>query len=444
MKLNIKIKQIFLVLIDVASFYASLFLVIYLNFYFEKRHALALHFDIFSLILFLWLIIFYIMNLYEIRDLDDKKKLFQKHISAVLIGMMFAIMFFYFIPYLKIAPKKNLFLFASMFLIINIFIRNIYFSLIKNKIQKEKVFIVGNGEVEDKIRAFIEKNKQIGFEVKAHTKDENDPFIANVLEERAKDKKIGLVIIPYKSNENSLASKIINKEIGRGLRVKNAIEASEVFFRKIPISEINNSWVSENILNRSKIYERFIRPFEIIASAILSILFLPIFVIIGIFIKFSSTGPIFFKQIRTGKNKKEFILWKFRTMGVDAEKDGPKWATKNDLRVTGIGKFLRKTHLDELPQLINIFKGDLSFIGPRPERPEFIKILEKEIPYYNTRHTIKPGILGWAQLNYKYGASVEETLEKVQYDLYYLKNRSIILDLVIFMKTIKRFFISAN
>ncbi len=431
-------------MIDVASFYASLFSVIYLSFYFEKKYALALHFDIFTLILAIWLIIFYIMNLYEIRDLDDKKKFFQKQISAVLIGTVFAVMLFYFIPYLKIAPKKNLFLFSLIFILINSLIRSVYFSVVKNRIQKEKVFIIGGGEAEEKIRKFIEKNKQIGFEIKAHTKDENDPFIKNVLEEGSKDKKINLVIIPYKLNEESLAAKVIGKEMGRGLRVRNAIEASEIFFRKIPISEITNSWVSENILNKSKIYERLIRPFEIIISTILGVILLPIILILIIIVRTTSRGPAFFKQIRTGKNKNEFTLWKFRTMMIDAEKDGPKWATKNDSRITVFGKFLRKTHLDELPQLINIFKGDLSFIGPRPERPEFIKILEKEIPYYNTRHVIKPGILGWAQLNYKYGASVEETLEKVQYDLYYIKNRSIVLDLVIFMKTIKRFFVSAD
>jgi lipopolysaccharide/colanic/teichoic acid biosynthesis glycosyltransferase len=131
-------------------------------------------------------------------------------------------------------------------------------------------------------------------------------------------------------------------------------------------------------------------------------------------------------------------------MHKDAEKDGPKWKIAGDYdpRFTFIGRILAKTHLDELPQLINILKREISFVGPRPERPEFVSILEEKIPYYNIRHLIKPGITGWAQINYKYGASIEDTYEKVQYDIYYLKNRSIILDLAIILKTLKSFFVS--
>jgi len=134
---------------------------------------------------------------------------------------------------------------------------------------------------------------------------------------------------------------------------------------------------------------------------------------------------------------KKFNILKFRSMREDAEKDGPKWAMQNDNRITFYGNIMRKTRIDELPQLINILKGDMSFIGPRPERDHFIKLLEKEIPFYNYRHSVLPGLTGWAQVNYPYGSSVEDSFEKLQYDLYYIKNQSIILDIIIIFKTVK-------
>lgn len=155
-------------------------------------------------------------------------------------------------------------------------------------------------------------------------------------------------------------------------------------------------------------------------------------------IKLDSPGPVIFKQKRVGENEKIFVLYKFRTMRNDAEKgSGAVWAKKNDPRVTRIGKFLRKTRLDELPQLFNVLKGDMSFVGPRPERPEFVEKLKEIIPYYSERHFVKPGVTGWAQVRYPYGASVEDAVEKLRYDLFYIKNLSMFLDLYIVFETFK-------
>nr|HOP41267.1 TIGR03013 family PEP-CTERM/XrtA system glycosyltransferase [Geobacteraceae bacterium] len=176
---------------------------------------------------------------------------------------------------------------------------------------------------------------------------------------------------------------------------------------------------------------------KILATIGLIITF-PLFPLIAVAVKISSPGPVFFKQVRTGLHEKQFLLYKFRTMRSDAEAGtGAVWAQDNDPRVTSIGKFLRKSRLDELPQLYNVLKGDMSFIGPRPERPEFVETLKQQIPYYSHRHFVKPGITGWAQIKYPYGASVEDAVEKLRYDLYYIKNLSITLDLLIFFETIK-------
>jgi lipopolysaccharide/colanic/teichoic acid biosynthesis glycosyltransferase len=168
--------------------------------------------------------------------------------------------------------------------------------------------------------------------------------------------------------------------------------------------------------------------------------------VIAIVIKATSHGPVIFKQVRVGEFGREFTLYKFRSMVANAADGsaeagtGAVWKTANDPRFTRIGRILERTHLDELPQLINILKGDASFVGPRPERPRFVAELKEKIPYYELRHLVRPGIAGWAQLQYKYGASVEDAYQKLQYDLYYLKNRSLLLDASIILKTFKLFF----
>jgi lipopolysaccharide/colanic/teichoic acid biosynthesis glycosyltransferase len=159
------------------------------------------------------------------------------------------------------------------------------------------------------------------------------------------------------------------------------------------------------------------------------------FIILAIW--FDSPGPVFYTQKRVGKAGRPFNVVKFRTMRLDAEAGGPKWAGSNDPRVTRIGKFLRSSRLDEIPQLWCVLKGDMAFVGPRPERPEFIEMLSKEIPYYGVRHMVRPGLTGWAQVRYKYGSTVEDAREKLQYDLFYIKNASLGLDLLIIFQTVK-------
>ncbi|QYJ83762.1 sugar transferase [Shewanella aegiceratis] len=185
---------------------------------------------------------------------------------------------------------------------------------------------------------------------------------------------------------------------------------------------------------RTQLSKRFV---DITASLILALVCFPIFIITAFAIKVESPGPIFFRQKRTGQYNVEFDVIKFRSMVTDAELNGAQWASKNDSRVTKVGKFIRKTRIDELPQIINILKGDMSIIGPRPEREVFIERLEKEIPYYRFRHAVKPGVTGLAQVSYPYGASIEDSVWKHKYDIYYIKHHSSILDMKILLKTIK-------
>src|ERR1041385_449228 len=172
-------------------------------------------------------------------------------------------------------------------------------------------------------------------------------------------------------------------------------------------------------------------------ALVCAILSLPIVVITAILIRLDSRGPVFYKQERVGKNGRPFTLTKFRSMKVDAEQDGPVWASKKDSRTTRVGRIIRKVRIDEIPQFWNILKGEMSFVGPRPERPHFVAQLAQEIPYYEQRHLIAPGLTGWAQIKYPYGASIEDARQKLQYDLFYIKNQGLILDAIILFETIK-------
>ena len=174
-----------------------------------------------------------------------------------------------------------------------------------------------------------------------------------------------------------------------------------------------------------------------LVAAIVLILFLPLFPFVVLMVRLSSPGPIFFRQERVGLNGKVFNVYKFRTMVVNAEAEGAQWAQKNDPRVTRVGQFMRKTRVDEVPQLWNVLRGDMSFVGPRPERPEFVSWLATELPFYDVRNMIRPGLTGWAQIRYGYGATLAESREKLAYDLYYVKHQTLGLDLLIMFETIK-------
>ncbi len=179
---------------------------------------------------------------------------------------------------------------------------------------------------------------------------------------------------------------------------------------------------------------------DIFIGACLLILSIPLMLIFGILVYLEDRGPILYSQKRTGYLGDEFIIWKLRSMKVDAEKEGIRWSTQNDLRITNIGSFMRKMRIDELPQLWSVINGDMSLIGPRPERPEIDNLLVAKIPFYNMRYLLRPGLSGWAQINYPYGASTEDSANKLSFDLYYIANYSIWLDLIIFLRTLRLIF----
>ncbi len=208
----------------------------------------------------------------------------------------------------------------------------------------------------------------------------------------------------------------------------------------VRIDMLNPSWMIFTDGCKRGGFDQFIRRlFDFAASSLILAMMFPILILtaLAIFIESGFKGPIFYSQERVGLNGKTFKLLKFRSMITNAEKDGAQWAAANDTRITAVGKFIRKTRIDELPQIINIFKGDMSIVGPRPERPEFVEKLDKSIPFFSTRHRVKPGLAGWAQLKYPYGASEDDAYNKLQYDLYYVKNHSFLMDLFVLLQTVE-------
>lgn len=226
----------------------------------------------------------------------------------------------------------------------------------------------------------------------------------------------------------------------RGVHVYSIADFCEHFWQKIPPAYVQDDWFAFtsgfNILH-NRIKAKLKQLIDVAVAAVMIMVSLPITLPIAIAIKLSSPGPIFYSQVRTGLNGKKFRVYKFRSMYRNAESKGIQWAREKDPRVTKIGSFIRLTRIDELPQLWNVFKGEMSLVGPRPERPEFDLQLREQIPYYDVRYLVKPGITGWAQVCYPYGASVEDAYQKVAYDLYYIKNYSLLMDFLIAVKTLR-------
>jgi sugar transferase (PEP-CTERM system associated) len=240
---------------------------------------------------------------------------------------------------------------------------------------------------------------------------------------------------------NNRSSKLIRSVLGARLKGMNIREMADVYEEltgRIPVNNIGDEWLlfAEGFyLLRKEYMQKLKRLIDIISSALLMVLTAPLLGMAALAIKVDSPGGVLYSQKRVGKGQQSFTIYKFRSMRHDAESAGARWASERDPRITRVGKLLRLTHVDEIPQIWNLLKGDMSLVGPRPERPEFVEQLDKEIPYYFVRHSVKPGMTGWAQINYRYGASTDDTKNKLEYDLYYVKNMSLFLDFKILLRT---------
>jgi exopolysaccharide biosynthesis polyprenyl glycosylphosphotransferase len=255
----------------------------------------------------------------------------------------------------------------------------------------------------------------------------------------ARDTVSRIVIVDSEFDGNSeLTDALIDYKF-RGVKIETVLDSYEKTSRKIWLEGLSPEWlILADGFNPSGAYLKAKRVLDIVFALLLFLVFAPLMAIVSALIKLDSPGPVIFSQERVGLNGKRFLVHKFRSMRQDAEEtSGPTWAKEQDDRCTRVGAFIRRCRVDELPQLINVLRGDMSFVGPRPERPYFVDLLKGNIRYYDLRHYVKPGITGWAQVMYPYGASVEDAYQKLQYDLYYAKHVSLSIDILILLKTIK-------
>lgn len=437
----VKTKQLILAVGDVFILYLSLALTLVIRYDqpFDGP-ALGIHLVPFTYIFIVWMVVFFIIGLYEIRYLKNNIDFLRKFGAAIAINAAIAIAIFYVTP-LGIAPKTNLFILLALFSLLEYFWRLFYNRFLSAGAPTANVLLIGSGDAAKEIEKQVKQNPQLGYEIKFWMKEGLSDKEIEHMNQIIITEKINLIVIPLHLKKDSRAARVIYKNLALGIETVDTASFYENIFSKVPLSELEEVWFLENLVNRRRIYEAIKQPIEIVAALALAIITLPLFLLIAFFIKITSAGPALFKQTRVGQHEAEFTLYKFRTMIKDAEKSGAQWSKPGDSRVTPLGKILRHSHLDELPQFINIIKGELSFVGPRPERPEFTEKLKKEIPHYQLRHLVRPGITGWAQLNYRYGASVADAHEKLQYEIFYLKNKSFWLDLGIVLKTIKLFFV---
>ena len=435
--MSIRLKKIIILLSDVGIFFASLSLILSLRYPDNFYTNFELHLTPFSILLPVWLLVFYISGLYEPKVLKNSLSFLQTLIGALIINAILSVFFLYLTPFFGITPRANLLLFLLAFFVLEVLWRQSFNIALYRQI-KNHVLLIGQSKSTYEIKKLIEENPQLGFNISHHI--ESDYVLKNKdkIENIIKTKKIQTIVVPRNYKGDLIKINSIFKKLDFNLEILSTESFFENVFQKIPLKEINELWLIENTAQNRKHYLITKRILEILLASLLLIIFSPLFLLIALAIKLTSEGEIIYRQNRIGKKEQPFTLLKFRSMVKNAEKNGAVWwSGNNDSRVTYIGSILRKSHLDELPQLINILRGELSFVGPRPERPEFTKKLEQTIPYYNMRHLINPGVTGWAQINFRYGASNDDAYEKLQYELFYIKNCSLFFDLSIIIKTIK-------
>jgi sugar transferase (PEP-CTERM system associated) len=315
--------------------------------------------------------------------------------------------------------------------------------LVQLPILVERVYVLGTGERAQRLVQGLRQNPETGVEIASWTGKIEGAVtresMAAHLMEAVQKQKVHRVIVATSDRRGTIPMPELLELRMQGVKIEDATTYLEKMSGKIEVENLYPSWlVFGEGFRFGSVFLLVRRVLSLIISFVGLTLALPLFPLIVLAIRLDSKGPVFYSQARVGKAGHVFNVVKFRTMRQDAEAaNGPQWAGDNDPRITRVGRFLRSSRLDEIPQLWCVLKGDMAFVGPRPERPEFVEWLSKEIPFYFVRHMVRPGLTGWAQVKYKYGSTVEDAREKLQYDLFYIKNASLGLDLLIVFQTVK-------
>ena len=398
---------------------------------------------------FFCLAAFYLFDLYDFLVMHDRRELVLRLIQALGLAWIALAFWFYTFPDLRLGRGISLIALPLALGLMVLWRVSIHWFL-GHPDFGERILIVGSGNLAVELAREVLNRPDAGYRIVGFVGTDADllgkslinPRVIGMTEELdqiVKRENIDRIVVAMGERRGQLPT---NKLLQLSLAGQVNIEEGAAFYERITgrvsLNMLRPSWLIFTGRGRqAKLAELSRTVVHWLVALVGAILSLPIVVVTALLIKLDSRGPIFYKQERVGKNGRTFVLTKFRSMRVDAEQGGPVWASKGDARTTRVGRIIRKVRIDEIPQFWSILKGEMSFVGPRPERPHFVEQLAQEIPFYEQRHLIAPGLTGWAQIKYPYGASTEDARQKLQYDLFYIKNQSLMLDAIIIFETIK-------
>ncbi|CAN5804949.1 MAG: TIGR03013 family PEP-CTERM/XrtA system glycosyltransferase [Pyrinomonadaceae bacterium] len=392
---------------------------------------------------------FYLFDLYDFVVMHDRRELVLRLVQALGLAWMALAFMFYAFPQLMIgrgvallALPLALGLMVGWRVSIHWFLGHPEFG--------ERILIVGSGNLAVDVAREVLERPDAGYRIIGFVGTDSELLgqslinprviaVTSELPEIVRRENIDRIVVAMGERRGQLPTEVLLKlSLAGTVSIEEGASFSERVTGRVSLNMLRPSWLIFSGRGRqariSGITRSVVHRVLALMGAILS---LPIVVVTAILIKLDSKGPVFYRQERVGEHGRPFTLLKFRSMKVDAEEGGPVWASKDDNRTTRLGRIIRKSRIDEIPQFWNVLRGEMNFVGPRPERPHFVAQLAKEIPYYEQRHLIPPGLTGWAQIKYAYGASIEDARQKLQYDLFYVKNQSLILDAIVMFETIK-------
>jgi len=392
---------------------------------------------------------FYLFDLYDFIVMYDRRELVLRLVQALGLAWIALALAYYAFPTLRLGRGISL---IALPLAVTLMVgwRISIHWLMGHPGIGERILIVGSGNLAVELAQEVLNRPDAGYRIVGFVGTDSELLGKSLINPRVigltsdldsivTREDIDRIVVAMGERRGALPT---DKLLQLSLTGKVSIEEGASFYERVTgrvsLNMIRPSWLIFSGRGRQArlagITRSIVHRFVALIGAILSA---PLAIVTALLIKLESTGPVFYRQERVGKNGRNFVLVKFRSMRVDAEQEGPVWATKDDDRATRVGRVIRKLRIDEIPQFWNILRGDMNFVGPRPEREHFVAQLAQEIPYYKQRHLIAPGLTGWAQIKYAYGASVEDARQKLQYDLFYIKNQSLILDAIIIFETIK-------
>ena len=392
----------------------------------------------------------YLNELYDYKVTRKRRELTIRLLQSLGIACIFLSILY--LAFRRISCGQTTFLFALPTIILFVFLwRELYPRLMSLETLAERIMILGSAKIGREIIEEIADVKDSGYEIVALVEEEaleeqyapNPLPVENVFPleefpERSDSLNVDRIVVALGNRRGRLPFRTLLNCRFKGVQVEEAATFYENLKGKILLEDLRPSWfIFSEGFRKSKFTLRVKRITDLVVAAVLLVISSPIILFTALLIKISSRGPVIYKQDRVGENWKDYTLFKFRSMIENAEANGAQWAEENDPRITRVGRVIRRFRIDELPQLFNVLKGDMSFVGPRPERRQFVVDLAKEIPYYPQRLFVKPGVTGWAQVKFHYGATKKDTTTKLQYDLYYLKHMSFFFDLSILFDTIR-------